>query len=106
MTLNSIYNLILKRKKEMPPKSYVADLFRAGNDRIIQKVGEESIEILIAAKNGNRKEIIAEMADLWFNTLILLATFNITIGEIENELEKRKRSNINKVDGKDDKIKT
>ena len=92
MTFTDLYNLIKKRKKEMPKNSYTADLFRAGNDRIIQKVGEEAVEVVIAAKNGNKKEIISETADLWFNLLILLVANNISIEEITKELEKRRQN--------------
>lgn len=106
MTLNSIYNLILKRKKQMPQNSYVADLFRSGNDRIIQKVGEEATEVVIAAKNGKKGQIIAETADLWFNTLILLTSFNIKIKDIENELNRRRKTKIRKLSKISDKMNT
>lgn len=104
MTLQKIYNLIQKRKKEMPKGSYVADLFRAGNDRIIQKVGEEATEVVIAAKNAKKKEIISEMADLWFNSLILLSFFNLTLKDVEKELEYRRKRYAKKRKSINDKI--
>ncbi len=75
----------------MPKDSYVAFLFRLGEDRIIQKVGEEAMEVIIAVKNKNKKRIISEVADLLFHLLILLASLNITISDIEKELESRNK---------------
>lgn len=89
MTLEELYKIILSRKKEMPEGSYVASLFRDGDDRIIQKVGEEAVEVVIAAKNESRERLISEVADLTFHTLVLLADKNIKLSEILTELEKR-----------------
>jgi len=73
----------------MPKDSYVATLFRLGEDRIIQKVGEEATEVVIAAKNKNKQRIISETADLLFHLLVLLSFKNITLTKIEKELESR-----------------
>ncbi len=94
MTFNQLYELIKKRQKELPKNSYTAELFRKGKDRIIQKVGEEAVEVVIAAKNGKKKEIISEISDLWFNLLILLVQNNISLEEIETELEKRRQTKV------------
>ena len=91
MTIDELFKIILERKKKMPKNSYVASLFRAGQDRIIQKVGEEATESMIAAKNKDRKQVISEIADLWFHLLVFLAYVNITPEEIMEELEKRKK---------------
>lgn len=91
MTIEELYEVILDRKKNLPKGSYVASLFREGGDRIIQKVGEEATEVIIAAKNRNRKQIIAEMADLWFHCLILLAECEVKPKEVLSELEKRRK---------------
>lgn len=61
MTLEELYNTILSRKQEMPEGSYVASLFRDGEDRIVQKVGEEAIEVVIAAKN----KVAIELFSRW-----------------------------------------
>lgn len=90
MTLEELYNSIISRKKEMPKGSYVAFLFRDGDDRIVQKVGEEAVEVVIAAKNTSKERIISEVADLLFHLLILLAAKDITLSDISNELERRK----------------
>jgi phosphoribosyl-ATP pyrophosphohydrolase/phosphoribosyl-ATP pyrophosphohydrolase/phosphoribosyl-AMP cyclohydrolase len=75
----------------MLKNSYVASLFRLGEDRIVQKVGEEAIEVVISAKNKNKKRITSEVADLLFHLLILLVSSGITISDIEKELENRNR---------------
>ena len=91
MKLEKLYKKIIDRKKRMPKDSYVASLFRAGNDRIIQKIGEEATEVVIAAKNSDKTRCIEETADLWFHMLILLASKNISLDEILKELEKRQK---------------
>ena len=96
MTLEKLYKIILDRKKKMPKGSYVASLFQQGKDRIAQKVGEEAVEVVIAAKGKDRKRIIAEMADLWFHSLILLASKEVTHDEVLQELEKRRTAKRNK----------
>lgn len=91
MTLEELYTIIEDRKAKMPKNSYVASLFREGKDRIIQKVGEESTEVVIAAKNGGKERIISEVADLVFHILVLLTAYGISTDEIFRELDKRKR---------------
>lgn len=90
MTLDELYKIIQERKNNPTAKSYAASLFKEGKDRIIQKVGEESTEVVIAAKNENKTQIIYEVADLWFHVFILLAEMEITPREILDELEKRR----------------
>ncbi len=91
MNLDELYQVIEDRKHARPAGSYVASLFDSGTDRIIQKVGEEATEVVIAAKNGKKEPIIAEVADLLFHTLILLAAMDVAPAAVMNELEKRKR---------------
>lgn len=91
MTLEELYNIILSRKKEMPEGSYVASLFRDGEDRIIQKVGEEAVEVVIAAKNESRDRFISETADLTFHLLVLLASKGVKLSDILSELKKRQK---------------
>ncbi len=90
MTINQLYKIIESRKKEMPEKSYVASLFKEGKDKIIQKLGEESTEVIIAAKNESKIRIISEVADLIFHLLVMLSLLNITPSDILKELDKRK----------------
>lgn len=90
MELNEIYLMIEDRIKKLPQGSRVAEIYKEGLDRIIQKVGEEAVEVVIAAKGKDRQRIIEETADLWFMTLVLLAAKNITLNKIFDELDKRK----------------
>ncbi|MFA6080829.1 MAG: phosphoribosyl-ATP diphosphatase [Patescibacteria group bacterium] len=91
MNIKKLYQIIKERKQKMQKDSYVASLFRLGDDRIIQKVGEEATEVIIAAKNKSKKQIVYEVSDLIFHLLILLASFDIDIPEIEKEFESRNR---------------
>jgi len=92
MTIDELYKIIKDRQQKMPEGSYVTSLFKAGQDRIIQKVGEEATEVVIASKNKNKQEVISEFADLWFHLLILLASLNIDPKDILDELDKRSKS--------------
>ena len=92
MTIEEIYKIIQERQKNQPADSYVASLFKKGNDRIVQKIGEESIEVIIAAKNQDRNVVISEVADLWFHILVLLVASHISFEEILIELENRNKS--------------
>ena len=87
--LKSLSNLIIQRKKELPENSYTTKLFKTGSDRIIQKVGEEAIEVVIAAKNKDREEIKNETADLFFHLLVMLADQDILVDEVVETLIQR-----------------
>lgn len=78
-----------KRKQDLPDKSYTADLFRGGVDRILKKVGEEAGEVIIAAKNSDKKELTHEVADLLFHLQVLLVEQGLSLQEIVEELHKR-----------------
>jgi phosphoribosyl-ATP pyrophosphohydrolase/phosphoribosyl-AMP cyclohydrolase len=88
-TLEEVYQVIEDRKRNPREGSYVSGLFKSGLDRILKKLGEEAGETIIAAKNENRDEIIYEIADLWFHSIIALAHFEITLKDIYEELGKR-----------------
>ena len=88
-TFDRVYDLIIERKQSSPEKSYVAHLMDGGIDIILKKICEESAEVIIAAKNGNRTEEIHELADLWFHMLVLMGQKGITLTDIYRELENR-----------------
>lgn len=88
-TLAGLFDVIKDRKNADPKNSYVASLFDKGTDVILKKVGEESAEVIIAAKNGDQNEIVKEMADLVFHSLVLLAHMELTPEQIEEELKNR-----------------
>ena len=87
--LSEIFETIKQRKNASPEKSYVAALYAKGLDKILEKVKEESFELIDAAKSGKRDEIVHEMADLWFHTLVLLGQKDISLQDIVNELKRR-----------------
>lgn len=93
MTLEELYKVIEERKKCEPDESYVASLFRDGTDRIVQKIGEEATEVIIAAKNESKEQVVSEMADLWFHELVLLSKLEVKPSEVFQKLEKRKKPN-------------
>jgi phosphoribosyl-ATP pyrophosphohydrolase/phosphoribosyl-AMP cyclohydrolase len=84
-----LYEMVGERKAHPSPGSYVSKLLEGGVDRILKKVVEEAGEVLLAGKNGDREEIVYEMADLWFHSLILLGHLSIPPEEIYQELGKR-----------------
>ncbi|CAB9539351.1 Phosphoribosyl-ATP pyrophosphatase (EC 3.6.1.31) [uncultured Gammaproteobacteria bacterium] len=87
--LKKLEHILEQRKSAETEDSYVALLYRKGLDEILKKIGEESAEVIIAAKNGEQEKIIYEVADLWFHTLVLLRHKDIEIDKITQELSKR-----------------
>ena len=83
---HALYQKLTQRKIERPEGSYVASLFEKGSDKIIQKVGEEAIETVIALKNKNREEIIYEASDLIFHLIVALVDAGVKIEELQEEL--------------------
>lgn len=84
-----LQRVIESRRGADPSQSYVARLFESGVDRIGKKIGEEATELVIAAKNQTRQEIVWEAADLMFHTMVLLASEGISLDEIGAEFERR-----------------
>lgn len=87
--LESLYQLLLGRKKDLPEGSYTTYLFQKGLDKILKKVGEESTEVIIAAKDQDRAETVYEIADLAYHVLVLMAQMGITVEDIRTELAGR-----------------
>lgn len=89
--LSILFNLIKKRKEKLPENSYTTRLFKEGENRVIQKVGEEAIETVIAAKNNNKEEIINEVSDLFYHLFVMLADKGIELTDITTNLMNRHR---------------
>ena len=89
MILDDLYAVILERKKTPLPDSYVSSLISKGKDEILKKIGEESVEVIIASKAEDKRQIIAEMADLWFHCLVLMAEEGVSHEEVFKELGAR-----------------
>lgn len=88
-TLHQLAEVLENRKQQSPEQSYVASLYAKGLDVILKKVGEEATETVIAAKNGNKEQLIYETADLWFHCLVMLADQGLHPRDVLNELERR-----------------
>ncbi len=88
---DDLYATILDRKMNPRPGSYTAQLFAAGEDEIVKKVGEEAIEVILAAKAQTDERVIEEAADLLYHLWVLLALRGITPAQIDAELEARHR---------------
>ena len=88
-TLARLAAVIESRKGADPDSSYVARLFHKGTDAILKKIGEEATETVMAAKDGDAKKIVYEMADLWFHSMIALSAFGLTPADVLAELERR-----------------
>jgi phosphoribosyl-ATP pyrophosphohydrolase len=87
--LAKLTKILEQRKQAQPDSSYVARLYDEGIDAILKKIGEESTELIVAAKSGSANEVIHETADLWFHTLVLLANQGLTADDVLRELERR-----------------
>ena len=87
--LEGLYQLLLSRKKDLPEGSYTTYLFQKGLDKILKKVGEESTEVIIGAKGGDKAETIYEIADLAYHVLVLMVEMGISVEDIRKELAGR-----------------
>lgn len=87
--LKYLQEFIQKRFKEMPEGSYTTSLFKEGMNRIAQKVGEETIETIIEAINGNKEGFIYEASDLIYHLIVLLTAQGLTLDDIGKELKRR-----------------
>lgn len=84
-----LYNIIKDRKNNPLENSYTNYLFNEGIDKIGKKVGEEAVELVIAAKNNNSKDIIDESADLIYHVLVMLVNQGVEYDQLVNELNNR-----------------
>jgi phosphoribosyl-ATP pyrophosphohydrolase len=80
---------VAARRGADPSASYVASLFAKGDDAILKKIGEEATETVMAAKDGERARIVAEVADLWFHCIVLLARHGLAPADVLAELARR-----------------
>lgn len=87
--LNKLAQVLEGRKQADPSSSYVAGLYAKGLDSILKKIGEEATETVLAAKEGEKGQIIYETADLWFHTLVMLAACDLKPEDVLKELDRR-----------------
>jgi len=91
--LQELDTILEARKKQDPNESYVASLYDKGLEKILKKIAEESVETVMAAKdlehNGDSAHLVYEIADLWFHTMVLLASQGLSSADVTNELQRR-----------------
>lgn len=88
-SVDGLYDMLMQRKVEKPEGSYTTYLFEQGIDKILKKVGEESTEVIVAGKGGEKDETIYEIADLMYHLMVLMAQMDITPKDVLEELAKR-----------------
>jgi phosphoribosyl-ATP pyrophosphohydrolase/phosphoribosyl-AMP cyclohydrolase len=98
--LEAIYGRILSRVKNPVKNSYTNYLFSKGIDKICKKVGEESSEIIIAAKNENKNDLVGEICDLTYHILVLMQNKDISLNDINSKLQERYCFEGNKKEGR------
>lgn len=86
---DELYRLLEGRRREKPEGSYTTYLFEKGEDKILKKVGEECTEVVIAAKNSDNAELVYEIADLYYHTMVLMVQKGISPEDVRRELAKR-----------------
>ncbi len=90
-TIKGLYNVVLERKESMEQGSYTCYLFEKGLDKILKKCGEECSEMIIAAKNEDNEELANEICDLLYHMLVLMAERNLSLDEVTQILETRRK---------------
>lgn len=86
---DQLETIIAERKANPQEGSYTNQLFDKGRNKIAQKVGEEAVEVIVAALGQSREEQIGELADLFYHTLVLMSDLDLALDDIRAELEKR-----------------
>jgi len=89
MNINQLFAVIQARRSAPPEESYTARLTAAGEDEILKKVGEEAVEVILAAKGQGQARLVEELADLTYHALVLLAARGLTPQDVEAELARR-----------------
>ena len=88
-SMDGLYELLEGRKADLPEGSYTTYLFQKGMDKILKKIGEESTEVIIAAKSDDKKEAIYEIADLAYHVMVMMVEMGITVDDVRKELASR-----------------
>lgn len=90
-SLDALYQVILSRKANPTPGSYTAQLFEKGENEILKKMGEEAVEVIIAAKGESEDRVLYELADFLYHTSVFLASRGLTWEQVDAELARRFR---------------
>ncbi|MFN8497740.1 MAG: phosphoribosyl-ATP diphosphatase [Anaerolineae bacterium] len=89
--LDELYAVIEERRQNPSPDSYTSRLFAAGQNEIVKKVGEEAVEVVLAAKDGDHSHTVYEIGDLVYHLLVLMVDSDIRLDEVWDELGRRRR---------------
>lgn len=89
--INELRTEIRKRKENPVEGSYTSYLFREGLDKILKKIGEEASEVIIGAKNSDKEELVSELADLTYHTLVLMEEAGVTVEDVKEKLIERRK---------------
>jgi phosphoribosyl-ATP pyrophosphohydrolase len=89
--LHELFDTILDRREHPRPGSYTAKLLNTGEDEILKKVGEEAMEVILAAKGQGNERLVSETADLLYHLMVLLAARGLSMADVEAELVRRRR---------------
>lgn len=89
--IDDLYAVLLARKRNPSPNSYTAELLAAGEDEIVKKVGEEAVEVIVAAKGQGDERLVAETADLVYHLLVLLVARDLSWEQVLRELAARRK---------------
>jgi phosphoribosyl-ATP pyrophosphohydrolase len=99
--VQQLYKIMEERQESPIEGSYTSYLFEEGLDKILKKIGEESSEVIISSKNNDTKEMVLEISDLLYHTLVLMVLKGIKIEDIADELEIRRKKICNKKQNKE-----
>ena len=90
-TLTELFKIICDRKEHPVEGSYTCKLYEGGDNKILKKIGEEGAEVVMACKDNNPTEIVAEVADLFYHTLVALAYHEVNLRDVYKKLQERRR---------------
>ena len=88
-TLEKLYKVVLDRKANPQEGSYTCYLFEKGLDKILKKVGEECAETIIAAKNGDKDELVGEINDVFYHMMVMMNACGVSLADVCDEMDKR-----------------
>lgn len=88
-SMDGLYDLLKGRKKDLPEGSYTTYLFQKGIDKMLKKIGEESTEVIIAAKADDKAETVYEVADLAYHLMVMMVEMGISVDDVRKELASR-----------------
>ena len=90
-TLSELFKIISDRKEHPVPESYTCKLYEGGDNKILKKIGEEAAEVVMACKDDDPKQIVGEVADLFYHSLVALAYHNVNLRDVYKKLQERRR---------------